>query len=97
MSESVPTHRIAHDHRLGELWTENVDFVEIGEVVRRSNWLKIGLERSEHDAHPEVGDDARGHARGLDEGSRVVVGDPLKIHDLGWVSLVARKSYLYHP
>ena len=65
--------------------------VEIGEVVRRSKWLKIGLERSEHDAHPEVGDDARGHARGLDEGSRVVVGDPLKVHDLGWVSL--RRPY----
>ena len=58
MSESVPTHRIAHDHRLGELWTENVDFVEIGEVVRRSKWLETGLERSEHDAHAEVGDDA---------------------------------------
>ena len=79
---AVPTRRITHDHRVGELSTENVDFVEIGEVVRRSKWLETGLERSEHDAHAEVGDDARGHARGLDEVSRVVVGAPLKIHDL---------------
>ena len=69
-----------------------MDFVEIGEVVRRSKWLETGLERSEHDAHAEVGDDARGHTRGLDEVSRVVVGAPQKIHDLAWVSLSTQIS-----
>ena len=69
-----------------------MDFVEIGEVVRRSKWLETGLERSEHDAHAGVGDDARGHTRGLDEVSRVVVGAPRKIHDLAWVSLALDSS-----
>ena len=84
---------ILHVGRVGERAPKIVFGVDIGEGARASKWVEIGRGRSEHEGHAEVDDEARGRTRRLDGGSRVAVGDLVKIHVLGCISITAAHSH----